>query len=232
MNKKLENTKSANKAVDAVLNENAGTVAGVPALNEAVVLFRSDFAACEDTEEGFNRAMDGKTAAKHDTEGALIMALHPIARALRSFSKKAKNPELFAVVDVEEYELEKMRDTELLDFAKSVSKKAVENAAGLVAYNVTPQELTGLRAKIDAYEKALKAQGGGMASKSSEYDSLKVALRKVEDDLRDIDDIMERVRDKQPKFYDAYFAARRVKALGTRHNKAPETSSQNLPSQG
>ena len=230
MNKKRENVKSANKAVEAVLTENAEVVSGNPALNDGVIRFRSDFKSCEQTEEDFNSAMDGKTAAKHDTEDALITAVYPVSRSLRSLSKKVKNPALFSATDVEGYEIERMRDTERLDFGKTIVKKAAENAEGLAAYNVTSEQLTTLQEKVDAYEKALKAQGGAMANKSSEYDSLKVAVRKVEDDLLDIDDIMEQVKEGHPKFYDAYFAARRVKALGTRHNKPPENPPPNPPS--
>jgi hypothetical protein len=42
--------------------------------------------------------------------------------------------------------------------------------------------------------------------------------------------MVDRIRDEHPEFYDAYHAARRVKALGTRHNKTqPPAPDQSKP---
>jgi len=228
-NKRRENTKSALKSVGEVFDENSEIVSKMSALDTAVKEFGKDFAGYEVEEATYNLEMDGKTSAKHETADTLINVLHPLSRGLRSYSRKAKKADIFELVDVPESDLEKKRDTELLAHAKSVLKKANENAADLVPYNVTPEELADVQAKIDAFENALKAQGGSMADKSSEFDALNNSLRKVEEDLDDIDDIMERVKDKSPKFYDAYASARHVKALGTRHNKPPKPPDQTEP---
>ncbi len=224
INKKRENTKSAIEATEAVLDENSDVVTAYPALNDGVTLFKGDFANYEKDEAAFYQEMDGKTPAKHTTKDAVVTAIHSLGRALRSYSKKANKPDIFDLANVEESKLEKMRDTALLDYTKKVIAKANDNAVDLAGYNVTADELAGVQTKIDDYEKSLKAQVGGMADKSGEFDALEASLRKVKDDLDDIDDMMERIKDGHPEFYDAYHAARPVKALGVRHNPPPAPS--------
>ena len=221
-NKKRENEKNALNSVENEMNENIEIVSGLPALDEAYKKFEDDYAGYKVDEEAYYLAMDGKSVTKNNTEVALIKVLHPLSRAMRQYAKKNGRTDIFQLVDVEEYELGKMRDTVLLDHANTVWKKATPILTELAPYNVTPEELADVKAKIDAYDQALKALGGAMANKSSEYDALEAALAVVHEDLRDMDDLMERVKDKNPKFYDAYNSARHVKALGVRHNKTAQ----------
>ncbi len=228
-NKRRENIRSAIESVKQVFSDNSETVSGLAALSEAVTKFDGDYAIYLKGEEAFGVAMNGKTTAKHEAEETLTDVLYPLGRALRSYAKKADKHDIFELVDVEEYELDRMRDTDLVEYAKTVLKRANEVGTELAKYNVTPEELADVQSKLDAYDKALKAQGGGMAARSSEFAAMVDALQTVKDDLEDIDDIMERVRKDNPKFYDAYNSARRVKALGTRHNPAPAASAGTQP---
>lgn len=227
MNKRQENTKTSYEAVEEVLDENASVTAAIPALNGAVVLFKSDFAGMEAAEQAVNGAMAGKTSTKHDAEDALITAEYPVICALRSLAKKNGDKELLEIVDVSESFMARMRDTELVTLSRSIMSKANANAAALAAYNITV--LTDLQAKIDAYDKSIGVQGGGMADRSSGHMALKGVFGKLNDDLAEIDDLIELVKKDQPAFYDAYFAARPVKALGTRHRKAPAPPVQTSP---
>ena len=63
-----------------------------------------------------------------------------------------------------------------------------------------------------------------MATKTSAHDALKKFFLKLADDLKEVDDMMECVKEDHPEFYDAYHSARLVKALGTRHKKTPPNS--------
>jgi hypothetical protein len=232
MNKRQENTKTSYEAIEEVLDENAGVTAAVPALSGAVALFKGDFAGMEDAERAVNGAMAGKTSTKHDAEDVLITAEYPIVCALRSLARKNGDKELLAIVNVSESFLAKMRDTELVTLSRSILLKANANAAALAAYNVTAAMLTDLQAKIDAYEKSIGAQGGGMADRSSGHTALKNIFGKLNDDLAEIDDLIELVKKDHPEFYDAYFAARPVKALGTRHkSKTPSTGKAPAPAE-
>ncbi len=229
MNKRQENSKSTITSVQDVMEENVATVKGLPALDEAVTTLDSDVEALDGTVQDFNNVMKGKTSTKHDADSDLITAMHPIGRALRSLARKTKNNQLFEAVDVPESDLEKMRPADLIDKAKTYLTNANNNLAALASYNVTQEELDTLQAKIDAFDKSVKSQGGGMANKSTDVDLVKAGFQKIADDLEDIDDIMERVKEKYPAFYDAYHDARRVKALGMRHKKPPTPPVQTKP---
>lgn len=219
-NKMRENIRSALKSVEQVFDDNSETVSGLPALDEAVQKFKADQGTYLSGEEAFNLAMNGKTEAKHSAEALLEDAVYLLSRALKAYAKKANKPDIFELADYEEYELERMRDTDLLNHARMVLTKANEVSAELVKYSVTPEELTGVQAKIDAYEKALKEQGAAMATQSSEFEAMLLALETVKENLEYIDDLIDRERNNHPKFCSAYESARRVKALGTRHKPA------------
>jgi len=219
MNKRQENKKSSLESVRDVMEENSAPVAEYPALAEAFTTLNTDVECLDATAQDFNNVMKGKSTTKHDAESDLITFLHPVGRALRSLARKIKDNQLFEIADISESDLEKKRPADLLDHAKTILKKANDNFSALAPYKVTQEELTLLQGKIDAFEKSVKSQGGAMANRSSDTDAIKVNFQKIAEDLEDIDDIMERVREKYPQFYDAYHDARRVKALGIRHRK-------------
>lgn len=229
-NKERENTRSALAGMGRVFDEGSEIVSTLPALAEAVGKFNADHTTYLQGEEAYNLAMGGLTEAKHNAEEELIDVVYTLSRALKPYAKKANRPDIMELADVEIYELERKRDTDLLAHSKSVLKKANEvGVPALSSYNVTAEELADVQSKIDAYDKALRAQGGGMAKQSSEFTGMINALQTVKEDLEEIDDLIERLRKGNPKFCDAYDSARRVKELGTRHKPPPDDSDDNPP---
>lgn len=226
-NKERENTRSALAGMGRVFDEGSEIVSTLPALAEAVGKFNADHTTYLQGEEAYNLAMSGLTQAKHNAEEELIDVVYTLSRALKPYAKKANRPDIQEVADVEVYELERKRDTDLLAHCKALLKKANEVSGELGSYNVTPEELADVQSKIDAYEKALKAQGGGMAAQSGEFAAMLDALKVVKEDLEEIDDLIERLRKSNPKFCTAYESARRVKELGTRHNPPSDGTDEN-----
>ncbi len=228
-NKERENIRTALAGVGQVFDENIEIVGGMPALDEAVAKFKTDHTVYLKGEESYNLAMGGLTELKQSAEDELVEAIYTLSRALKPYAKSTNRPDIMELANVEVYELERMRDTDLLAHCRAVVKKANEVASDLTKYNVTPEELAGVQSKIDAFEKSLKAQGGGMAIQTSEYSSMLDALKTVKEDLDEVDDLIERIRKENPKFCAAYEAARRVKELGTRHRPPSDGDGENPP---
>ncbi len=219
MEKRQENAKTSIEGIKKLMDDNRSITAEVPALDEEVTLFETDLANLEAVEEKFSVATKGKTSTKHELEDILIATLYPLICSVRAFARSAKDMELFEIVDVRISDLIRMRDTELVEFSNIFIKKAGENLADLGKYKITVDDLTDLQQKIDAYDSAIGAQGGGMALRTTSHDDLKACFVKVEEDLVQIDDLIELVKGDHPEFYDQYFAERPVKALGIRHRK-------------
>jgi hypothetical protein len=231
MNKRQESTKNSYESVEEVLDQNVETTSSISALKEAVGLFKSDFAGIDDAAERVSMdATKGKTSAKHEAEDSLITLGFPIVRALKSIGRKKPDWELYTTMDVEITDLTRMKESEIPVFAKKVLAGAEANAEVLEkSHNIAASKITAFRNQTDAYEKAMKVQGAGIANRQSSHELLKGLFGKLETDLEDVDDLMELVKEDHPGFYDAYFAARRVRALGVRHRKQAASEAEKPP---
>ncbi|MCL5266792.1 MAG: hypothetical protein M1469_01655 [Bacteroidetes bacterium] len=230
MNKGQEDRATMHKAVDTLLDANADKTAEIPAFEITKTNFKADVAELNGELLVYGNVAAGKTQVKWDAEDSLIFALLPIASALKVVAKREKDPELAEKASVTETSLRRLRDTELVTRGKLIHAEALKIVTELATFNITPEVLTGLSAKIEAYDKSIGGRESGVAQRKGARKAVSDLFAKVDDDLEDLDNLMELLREKHPGFYNEYQSARTIKDTGTRH-RPPEPPPANQPAQ-
>ncbi len=217
MRDELEVKFTAAREVRRVLDENAGEYT----LNEHLINLRTELGnvidemSAKDTEH--KTAAAGKTAEKSLARDFLTNQILAVAGLIRSIGKKTSDLSLVENAKVSGAGLKKMRDANFELKAKNITELAETNAAGLVKYDYTAEDIAALRAAYTAFAAALSAKDGGITNKSAAYQQLNAAADRVDDLLDDIEDVMEAYRLKKPDLYLKYEIASREVNTGVRH---------------
>jgi hypothetical protein len=218
MNKNHENKLTMYLAVASVLDANAALTAAIPALSPAIGGFLRAVNAIKEKSKEFDLVATGKTVAKLEAEEFLLDELMPAVHAAFAYGNVAGETVLAEKVNVSESTIRNLRDTEIIVKANGlldVISSAVQNLAD---YGVTPETVTAIRTKIDAYELALETKESSYSVRTSANQALHEAFDAADLILNTrIDPLMEQFRKKEPEFYNAYTQARWIKSLGGGH---------------
>lgn len=215
----------------AVLKNNLSKFTGITALVNFVTELETGITQVRSRNLAFDNAAKGKTSAKSSAEEELIKFLLPVKGAVYAFASKVKNHELIAIAKINEYELRRIRQSDMMENAEAILKAAETNTAALADYGITPESISNLKAKFQNFENSISDKGQSFSSKSA----LRQALTDDFDNLEDLlneqgDHLIELVREKNLDAYNEYFAARVVKDLGGSHGKNEnEGGDQNPP---
>ena len=231
MNKGQENRSTMHSSVDTLLGANKSKTDEVPALAGQITTFENDVAGLKEELLANKNATSGSSETKWTAEDDLIAAILKLAKPMKTIAKQRKDPKLADIVNVNDSGLRHSRENDLV-----VTAKAIYNATltltpdELSAYNIPADEIPCLATKIDAYSKSIGGRESSVEVRKGTRQSVIAGYRKVESDLEDIDNSMERLKDKYPEFYNEYTAARIIKATGGGHKpKNPPNQKPSAP---
>lgn len=173
----------------------------------------------EKDKERFSKTF-GKMAVKDEAEDALVMATVLVSSALVAFARAKGNTQLKDTVRIPESTLRHVRANEQLNLAKMVYDLAKGNEKELPAYGVTATMLDDLKARIAAYDAAIRDVASGMAERSGARTAVSDLFVQADETLKEeVDPLMQMLRVTDPEFYNDYRAARVIKDIGVRHGK-------------
>ncbi len=226
MNKRQENKLTAYESVLELFGDNPDVVQSIAGLTDSVSAFRTTVADVKSKSIEKDGAVTGKTTEKYNTEDGLISCLLPVCSVLYLLGRKQGNARIMEFADVTESRLRKMRDTELSSYGAAAADTASENAEGLAAFGITPEKITDIRTRADAYSRAIGQREKSIADRKGASETLAGLFDSADDILdNELDRFIEMVRPANVEFYNKYFAARVIKDTGIRHRQpepAPE----------
>ena len=162
----------------------------------------------------------GKVAAKDEAEDALVMAAVIVSSGVAALARTKGNVQLKEAVHFPESRLRHARPSEQLNMAKVAYDLAKANAQDLVSYGITATMLDDLKARITAYENAVKEVVSGLAERSGARTAVSDLFVQADEVLKEeLDRMMQVYRISDPEFYNDYRAARVIRDIGVRHNK-------------
>jgi hypothetical protein len=234
MNKVQENKRTMYEAVLALLSANSAKTAAVAAFATSEAEFRNIVSQIENKSAEYNQATVGRTASKNQAADILVDAVLPMAAALFAYGSKQKDATLKEKAAVNESELRRIRDTELITQTNAILALLNEHLLPLADYGVTAAKITEFQQKITDFNAALGTRESSLAERVGARTSLADLIRKADEILHEqLDHFMELFRPTEPQFYTEYFTARIIKDLGTRHRRpatdAPPTAGTPAP---
>ncbi len=175
-----------------------------------------------------NEATAGKAKSKGHSRAGLIVATMKVASALCSYGRRIGNIEVVAIANLNESDLWKNRDAEMISISTTIHVRGTEHLDKLSDYGVTKVELDDLAAKLGSFSAALSRRELGVAQQVGATAALGQLFRETDDLIKnEIDKLVQLVREVDDAFYREYFAARVIKDLGKRYE--PKTPAVTQP---
>ncbi len=205
-------------AVDNVLKGHLTSAQTIPAL--AGVIDDFDGLVDQIREKDRERAgkTSGKVAVKEDAEDAMVMATIVVAGALTAYAQSKGNAQLKKSAHIAETAFRHARAEEQINTAKMIYDLAKGNEQELVPFGVSASTLADLKARIAAYDSAVRAVASGMAERTGAATAVNDLFERADEMLKgQIDTLMQFFRISEPEFYNDYRAARVIKDLGGSH---------------
>jgi len=221
MNQHESNKLNMFVSTDSVMTEHQDEVDTVKALKDAKVELEADIQDIKTKDKEFDEKSNPKGKTKKDARDALIVTVIHIAGGIYSYAYVNHNIDLKQQVDLTDSDIHNLSDMDLETKSENIFSLATANSAMLADYGVTADDLTKMRAEIDAFVLAKKHINSGTADRSGVRTSLTDYFSKTDMLLENrIDKLMNGFRKKDLEFYNSYWAARNIWDKGGSHTKA------------
>lgn len=214
MTKREENKLTMYKGTLTLLKAKSSKTETLPVFAGLVGQFESALEGIESRHRVHQSKAVGAAQQKELLEDEMIDSLVLLGSAMFVYGVQQKDEEIKTAVKVTESKLKAMRDTDLLQRARTLQTKATELAAALADYGINESTLTSLKDQIDSYKAALENKEMSTAEKTASRQDLSDAFYKADDILKQmIDPMMELFRSTDKELYNAYHSARVIKDL-------------------
>lgn len=224
MNTKNQNRTKMFNATLELLNQNTNLWNDVPAMVNMV----SSLSAKIGTLSGVSAkretpSSEGKTKSKKSAKSILVAQLLEISSVAYAYASDNKLVEKQAVFNYRLSDFNYVSDNTLISRANSVLSEAQAIITQLSNYNLSQTDIDNLKLAIAEFEKGTAQQGATASDGSADTKSEVNTINEINEIFKDkIDRMMERFKNKNKDFYNAYKSARSIKDLGTR--RKPDSS--------
>jgi hypothetical protein len=206
------------KAVYAKAQEHSEIFQAIPVLAESVQTLGNHITEIETLNNVYKTAPAGSTAKKAQSKEDLVEEIDTMCSALCAFGKKSGNLNLRERMDKTESDIAKLRSNDLSSFAKDVVKDLRDNAASLVDYGITSDEITRFEEMSNSYDASAEGKGNQGATSKVAREDLSKKFGEVTKFLEEVmDKVVKMIRKTNPAVYNEYLQARTIKDLGIRH---------------
>lgn len=230
MQKKIANTVRMLKTTGNVLEQNKTKWDMIKILSTTVpsymeLIKKVDDAMLESERDTKASSMDKRIFRKELEEHCFY-----IASALHSIGSFEKNSGITAVTALKESTLKNYMEDMLVTKAKTLHTLAKENTEKLANYGIVEADITKLDELIKKFASIQTIPRSMVVDRKAAKLSLEDAVGQAKDMLTDqIDLQMEMLRKREPDFYNAFLAARKVVDTGIRHKKKEDAKPDTKP---
>ena len=218
MNDKQMNWHRMFQKVNGVFSDNATTVAKYSPIEKSYKTFHSRSVQIAEIAAAGSRNSKGVFESKLELKDDMANEAAELAAGAYAYAKDAKDTELMAVLDVTYSEIRYADDQAALSMATAVYNELNGLVAELEDYLITAKDLATLSRAIEAY----KANRENTSRQDSVARTRQLAglFNQANDHLREhLDKLMDRIRRKEPVFFDTYTNARVILDLGAGRKK-------------
>jgi len=219
MNGNQENRFSMMKTVNTVLTNYNAVWSSYAAFSDLVTEFRNRCDVISGLVTLQSQNVAGVTLDKAVIQGKVVQGTLELALKIHAYAVGAGLNDLAKEFDLVRSDVERLRDTEMLNKAVETHDIALVNLVALAPYNVVAGDLTAFKALIDAYEVQIEAPRVRINSKKVARFNIGVRLNENTATLELMDGLMLPYRFSQASFYDAYREARKIIDMGRRKTR-------------
>jgi hypothetical protein len=215
MNTREKNKLTMYQAVEAVMNQNKETVNTLPALAEAATGFSQSIAGILQRNQEHLGVAQGAIAAKNNSLDDCVEHAFRLGNAIYALGRKTNNEQFKSGIYLAQYEIERMRETDIVQYCSRIADLAKECPADFTSGAIIAQEIEGLNKALDTYHQQAGTKEVKIAESKASRKSLSESFDKADEILKsDIDTLVEVIKTSNDDFYKQYQAARSIRDLG------------------
>ena len=205
MNKVKEARLNMFDAVIAYCNNNAATVASIPAFQSAFTNFQNAVSGIHLTAQQEADVIIGITADKAQLRLNLCKQTAELAAVVFAFASSSSNNELKEKVNFSFSNLKRLKDKSLIAACTNIRDSAQANLAGLAPYGVTATSITDFQNAIDAYAAKTSSPRNAVSQRSYYKQSLNDLFSQASNILRtQLDKMIVQFKATNESFYQVY----------------------------
>lgn len=224
MNKKLSNKYMMYLGSSKVMDNYKAVWELIPIIVTLVGEFKGMIGRIAATALEAGVVLTGVTGNKNDTLRVLKKLVFSQISMLSIYAQRTKNMELLAQVSLNDGEIQRKRQNELLMYAGQVAKWLEKYKTELIAsYGLTEGTITQLNSLIDDFSDVMPEPEAKYSDKKAARERLDELFGETDQFLEtQLDKAIHSLSEKQKELHAAYFNARTIKDLGIRHEPTPE----------
>ena len=157
----------------------------------------------------------GLSDYKQETKDALVVAAFEVSSRLSSYARQNNRPELLKNTYYTESKLRYSSDSYLRGNARKLYDIAETYLEELATFGITAETQVVYLGKIEAFEKAVPLKRDSITAQVRQTNETEQLFRDTDGVLKQIDNLMEIVRNSNANLYVGYVEARKVIEVGT-----------------
>jgi hypothetical protein len=215
MTDRQENKRSMYLSVRKVVNDFTAAWSGLPAFVNANGEFNSGLDELDMTRLIQESATEGVTQDKQQAKDEVVTMAIKVGSATYAYATVTENLTLQALVGYTKSELDKSRDTVLIDKLQIIYGAGNDNVANLADYGILPADITAFDGLIAAYVDQVQNPRVAIGDGAAATDHLVEVIEKIDGILKKkMDKLMEVLKNSNGEFYVKYRKARIIVDLG------------------
>lgn len=211
MNRRQENKIRSFQNTKGVLDNNTEAYQEYPAVVQGVSNFNTNLA--EILKIGTQASTDttGITQAKTKAKDTMATLATEMSGSLKALAFDKQDVQLEAAVDFSYSDIRYASDIDALQSANVIYAEIENNLPDLANYMVSQEDADEFKVSIDEFERLSETKGKVKSTSVSDTKRLAQLIRETDDLLnKNLDQLILRIKRKQPAFYDTYMNARNI----------------------
>lgn len=220
LTKPQENKLSTFEDIETVLENNINIINNIPEFVNTKNEFNNVISNIRDKAVRKGTVTKGITQTKTVKRIELESVIIESSSALYILGHKKSNEIIKAIAKVNQSELDRFRDTEIVNKANAILHTMEENSDELANFGKNTDDIQKLKTSIQNYKNSTVEKSSSTTEKTVINVSLVELFKRGMELLEnEIDKFAESKKTAHRDFYISYFTVRSIKHLGVRHNK-------------
>lgn len=230
LTKPQENKLSTFEDIETVLDNHSEIINRIGEFAVTKTEFSSVISAIRQKAVLKNTITRGVTEAKSAKRIELENLILKNSATLYVLGQKKGNEIIKAVSKITQTELDRVRDSDIVNKANSVLNLMESNITQLESFGKNAGSIEELRSCITEYQNSSRNKSASVSEKSVLNISLRELFAKgMSIIVNELDKFVDSLKSEEKDFYNKYYSVRSIKNLGIRHKKPQENKSTSNP---
>jgi len=206
-------------SVKKFLVHNSAVTSEKPAFARAITRLNEKIAAIRSLDENRGERGSGVTGTKSQVKESLLESIFKAAGAIKAYASEKNKPDLYNSGNITKSALARMRELDLVKYAKSIHDLTSANSQDLADFGISTADLEVRTDLNDAFSDLISEVGSRQGQRSGKTKSLNTLFEEVRIILeQQVDGLAATLKQNNPDSYNQYISVRVITDRGGHRN--------------